>query len=77
MTTLISEYGIGGSKARASTTPVAFIFMTGHANENANTGDGNPKTQAALITNFCQLNNQFYLDYYSIDTHSMDGWNLL
>jgi hypothetical protein len=31
METLISEYGPGGSKARAADHPVQFVFMTGHA----------------------------------------------
>ncbi len=30
------------------------------------TGDGNPKNKVALITNFCQINNQFCLDYYTL-----------
>lgn len=75
MQTLISEYGKGGSLigsgAGQRANAVTFIFMTGHANVNANTGDGNPRNQAALITGFCQQNKQFCLDYYSIDTHDM------
>ncbi|MBN1953157.1 MAG: hypothetical protein JW801_18275 [Bacteroidales bacterium] len=77
MQTLISEYGKGGSKIGTGEgqreNPVTFIFMTGHANPNSNTGDGNPKEQAELITSFCLENNQYCLDYYSIDTHDMNG----
>ena len=76
MTTLISEYGQVGSKIGTGDgqreLPVAFIFMTGHANVNANTGDSNPKNQAALIKDYCNSKGQFCLDYYSIDTHDMD-----
>ncbi|MBN2544433.1 MAG: hypothetical protein JXB50_01465 [Spirochaetes bacterium] len=77
MGTLIGEYGPGGSKigtepGQTRTTPVTFIFMTGHANLNDNTGDGNPKNQAQLIIDYCNLNGYFCLDYYSIDTHDMD-----
>jgi hypothetical protein len=76
MQTLISEYGFGGSRIGTGdgqrSTPVTFIFMTGHANPGSNTGDGNPKNQAELITNFCITHNQFCLDYYSIDTHDMN-----
>ncbi len=72
MKTLISEYSEGGSNSRASTTPVTFIFMTGHANANANIGDGKPGNQADLITEFCIENNQYCLDYYGIDTHDMN-----
>jgi hypothetical protein len=76
MQTLIDEYGFGGSKigtgAGQRENSVTFIFMTGHANPDNNTGNGNPKSQAALITDFCKANKQFCLDYYSIDTHSMN-----
>jgi hypothetical protein len=77
MQTLIDEYGSGGSKigtggGHTRTTPVTFIFMTGHANVGANTGAGNPRDQAALITDYCDTHGYFCIDYYSIDTHAMD-----
>jgi hypothetical protein len=76
MTTLISEYGSGGSKigtgAGQREVPVSFIFMTGHANKNDNTGALNPKEQADLINAHCNSHQQFCLDYYSIDTHDMN-----
>ena len=76
MTTLISEYGTGGSKIGTGEgqreVPVNFIFMTGHANEDKNTGALNPKEQSVTITNYCVTNKQFCLDYYTIDTHDMD-----
>ena len=77
MDALISEYGAGGSKigtgAGKRPNPVTFVFMTGHANQGSNTGDGNPKNQAALILEHCQKYGYLCLDYYSIDTHDMDG----
>lgn len=77
MAQLINEYGEGGSKIGISDghreKSVTFILMTGHANENNNVGSGNPKNQADLIINFCRANKQFCLDYYSIDTHDMNG----
>ena len=77
MELLISEYGVGGSKigsgAGQREKPVTFIFMTGHANADQNIGDGNPKNQADIIVNHCKANKRFCLDYYSIDTHDMDG----
>lgn len=77
MKQLIEEYGVGGSKIGTGEgqreVPVHFIFMTGHAIINNNLGEGRPKNQADLINEFCQENNQFCLDYYSIDTHDMDG----
>jgi hypothetical protein len=75
MDSLINEYGPGGSKIGAGpgqrVNPVQFIFMTGHANQNANNGSGNPENQAELILNYCRNNNQFCLDYYGIDSHCM------
>jgi len=62
MQTLINEY-----------PSVAFIFMTGHANQDANVGNGNPKNQADLIINYCEENKFYCLDYYGIDTHDMAG----
>ncbi|MBN1118481.1 MAG: hypothetical protein JXA77_14815 [Bacteroidales bacterium] len=75
MQTLIDEYGEGGSKtgtgAGKRSSPVTFIFLTGHANSNSNVGAGKPKNQADLITSFCEQNKFFCLDYYSIDSHDM------
>lgn len=75
MQTLISQYGVGGTRigtgAGQREVPVTFIFMTGHANAGDNVGEGRPKDQAQLITDFCTTNKQFCLDYYSIDTHCM------
>jgi len=77
MQTLVNEYAEGGSKIGSGTgqreNSVTFIFMTGHANKNANAGEGNPKNQADLILNYCNQNNFYCLDYYGIDTHDMDG----
>ncbi len=75
MDELISEYGEGGTKigngAGQRQHPVTFIFMTGHANQGSNTGDGNPKNQAKLIIDHCMKNGYYCLDYYSIDTYDM------
>lgn len=76
MQTLIDEYGLNGSKVGSNassgrTVPVAFVFMTGHASENDNIGEGKPESQAELINNYCEANSFFCLDYYSIDSHSM------
>lgn len=77
MQTLIDEYGVGGSKIGNGegqrTIPVTFIFMTGHANGDNNVGDGKPMNQAAIITEFCEDNRQFCLDYFSIDAHCCEG----
>jgi hypothetical protein len=75
MQTLIDEYGVGGSKVgsgKARANPVTFIFMTGHGNAGANTGTKNPKAQAAAIVDYCTAHKYYCIDYYSIDTHTMD-----
>jgi hypothetical protein len=78
MQTLIDEYGVGGSKIGTGPgdtreEPVTFIFMTGHGNPGANLGAGNPRDQAELIVDYCNAHGYYCLDYYSIDTHAMDG----
>lgn len=76
MQTLINEYGPGGTKIGTGsgqrTTPVTFIFMTGHATANSNTGSGRPKEQAQLIIDYCNTHSYYCIDYYSIDTHTMN-----
>lgn len=77
MQMLIDEYGIGGSKIGSAEgqreNAVTFIFMTGHGNPGSNVCDGCPKNQADMITNYCKQHSYYCLDYYSIDTHDMDG----
>lgn len=76
MQQLIKEYGKGGSKIKPlgeREKPVSFIFFTGHANGGSNWRDGNAGPSAKLITDFCKQNNQYCIDYFSIDTHDMDG----
>jgi len=73
MDSLINEYGEGGSNIISGdrTTPVKFIFMTGHAIKDENLGSKNPEMQARLINDHCNTHQYFCLDYYSIDTHTM------
>jgi hypothetical protein len=77
MDQLISEYSAGGSKIGTGEgqreNPVTFIFMTGHPNAGSNLGNGNPKFLADIIVKHCNDNKQYCLDYYSIDSHDMDG----
>jgi hypothetical protein len=78
MQTLINEYGPGGSKIGTSTgqtrtTPVTFVFMTGHAEFDSNIGAGHPRDQAQLIIDYCATYGYLCLDYYNIDTHDMAG----
>ncbi len=78
MTTLMSEYGVSGSKIGTGTgkthpVPVHFIFMTGHTEWDNNIGTGLPKNQADLILAHCQSNGFFCLDYFGIDSHDIAG----
>jgi len=77
MDQLIGEYSAGGSRIGTGEgqrkNPVTFVFMTGHPNAGSNLGHGNPKDQADMIVKHCNDNRQFCLDYYSIDSHDMDG----
>jgi hypothetical protein len=77
MDSLINEYGPGGSRigtgAGQREVPVHFIYMTGHAEKDNNTGPLKPREQSELITEYCTANERFCLDYYPIDTHTMDG----
>ncbi len=78
MQTLINEYGVGGTKigdgaGDTRENPVTFVFMTGHGNPNSNLASGQPGRQAELIVDYCAEHGYFCLDYYSIDTHAMDG----
>jgi hypothetical protein len=76
MQALIDEYGPGGSKVGTGSgkreNAVTFVFMTGHAETNNNVGNLKPKNQADTIIGYCKAKGYFCLDYYGIDTHSMD-----
>jgi hypothetical protein len=69
MEKLIGEYGPGGTNARAATTPVTFIFMTGHS-EGSNRV---PATAAAQIRQHCVDHKRWLIDYYDIESHDMAG----
>ena len=69
MEALIAEFGSGGTSERASTTPVEFIFMTGHS-EGGNT---EPREAAAQIRAHCEANGRWLIDYYDIESHDIDG----
>jgi hypothetical protein len=78
MQTLIDEYGENGSKIGTGpgdtrTVPVTFIFMTGHGNGSSNPDPGQPESQADIIVDFCEDNGYWCLDFYSNDSHTMDG----
>ncbi len=75
MQALIDEYGPGGTKigteAGKRANAVHFIFMTGHASDSGNIGDGEPANQSELVNAYCRQKGLMCLDYYSIDSHCM------
>jgi hypothetical protein len=75
MQMLIDEYGEGGTKvgsgAGKRANAVTFVFMTGHAEVNANVGTKLPMNQADTIIGYCNAKSYYCLDYYGIDTHDM------
>lgn len=68
MEKLISEYGPGGTNPRAQTTPVTFIFMTGHSDSTSA-----PRTNAVTIRAHCEQNHRWLIDYYDIESHDLAG----
>ncbi|THB68753.1 MAG: SGNH/GDSL hydrolase family protein [Gammaproteobacteria bacterium] len=77
MEVLISEFGEGGSNARAATNPVTFVFMTGHAYGEAK----NPTIWESneLIREHVRNNNRVLFDFADIEYYNPDGdyfWDL-
>jgi hypothetical protein len=71
MEKLIAEYGVGGSKPRAASHPVEFVFMTGHSEA---TGENGYEAQAAAkIRTHCVTNNRWLIDYYDIECYDPNG----
>ncbi|MBP7735609.1 MAG: hypothetical protein KA369_06505 [Spirochaetes bacterium] len=62
METLITEY-----------PAVTFVFMTGHPNgDGESVGTTSAYHCHTLITEHCQINNRYCIDYWSIETHDMN-----
>lgn len=71
MEILVSEYGPGGSKPRASTNPVTFVFMTGHA-EGGGEGDSSD-SRNAQIRQHCTTNHRVLFDFADLENYDPDG----
>ncbi|MFH0975274.1 MAG: hypothetical protein V1874_05765 [Spirochaetota bacterium] len=71
MEKLISEYGVGGSNARAAAHPVEFVFMTGHSQGQGESGF--VAQAAATIREHCVNNNRWLIDYYDIECYDPTG----
>lgn len=71
MEILISEYGEGGSKPRASANPVTFVFMTGHANGGGE--DDSSDSRNKLIRAHCFENERVLFDFADIENYDPNG----
>lgn len=68
---LVAEFGPGGSRPRAATHPVSFVFMTGHA-------EGQPlngfiHTANEQIRAHCRAHQRVLFDFADIESHDPDG----
>jgi len=71
MELLISEYGPGGSHARAADHPVQFVFMTGHAQGQ---GESNAIWNAnEQIRQHCRDHGRILFDFADIENYDPDG----
>ena len=71
MEILISEYGPGGTKPRARLHPVAFVFMTGHAEGLGE--DGVIFAANEQIRAHCRAHNRILFDFADIESYNPDG----
>lgn len=68
---LIAKFGKGGSHPRAADHPVAFVFMTGHANGG---GEGDSSDRAnQLIRQHCLDMDRVLFDFADIENYDPDG----
>ncbi|KAF5423760.1 MAG: hypothetical protein C5S41_06480 [Candidatus Methanomarinus sp.] len=71
MEILVAEYGEGGSHPRAVQHPVAFVFMTGHAQGQ---GEGGfIHTANEQIRQHCLDNERILFDFADIENYDPDG----
>ncbi|HBG26558.1 MAG: hypothetical protein A2Y10_02000 [Planctomycetes bacterium GWF2_41_51] len=71
MEILVSEYSVGGTNPRAAEHPVFFIFMTGHA-------EGQPESGFLYIGNeqiraHCETYDRVLFDFADIESYDPDG----
>lgn len=71
MEKLIAEYGPGGSKPRAALHPVTFVFMTGHAEGQGETGFIHNANQQ--IRQHCLANGRVLFDFADIESYNPTG----
>ncbi|MBP7868117.1 MAG: VCBS repeat-containing protein [Acidobacteria bacterium] len=71
MEILVSEYGPGGSKPRAATNPVTFVFMTGHA-EGGGEGDSSD-SRNNQIRQHCLTNHRVLFDFADLENYDPDN----
>jgi len=70
MEILVAEYSEGGSKPRAASHPVKFIFMTGHAEGQGESGFIYAANEQ--IRQHCINNNRILFDFADIESYDPD-----
>jgi hypothetical protein len=71
MEILVSEYSYGGTNPRAIEHPVVFVFMTGHAEGEPQSGFIYQANQQ--IRAHCQTYDQALFDFANIESYDPDG----
>jgi hypothetical protein len=71
MEILVGEYGPGGTKPRAADHPVAFVFMTGHAEGQGEEGFIHAANQQ--IRQHCRTHGRVLFDFADIEAYDPDG----
>lgn len=71
MEKLIAEFGPGGYSSRAATNPVSFIFMTGHAQGQGESGFIYAANEQ--IRQHVRDNNRILFDFADIEAYNPDG----
>ncbi len=71
MEALIAEYGSGGSNPRAAEHSVQFVFMTGHAEGQGESGFIYAANEQ--IRDHCIENNRILFDFADIESYDPDG----
>lgn len=71
MELLVAEYGFGGSSSRSRTSPVTFVFMTGHAEGQGEDGFIYQANQE--IRDHCVTHDRVLFDFADIESFDPDG----
>jgi len=68
---LISQFGEGGTAARAAAHPVQFVFITGHANGGGENDSSD--AQNRIIREHCRTHNRILFDFADMENYDPDN----